>query len=115
MDLPTQERLVYKFFVVYAQREKHVGGVDFFNRQSDTSTQLRVSSHRVPFFSRTLRFGDGDSATFTISQDDVYRQYLQGFPRDDSRNLCPNTRIRLLATNSSFHILSDYFAILLLV
>ena len=103
--------------VYYAQRlsGKHVGGVDFFTRQSDTSTHLRESSYRVPFSSRALRFGGGDSAAFTISQDDVYWQYLKCLPRDDSRNLCANTRIRLQGTHSSFDILSDCFAILLLV
>ena len=114
-----QPKNVYftKFFVVYARRlsGKHVGGVDFFTRQSDTSTHLRVSSYRVPFSSRALRFGGGDSAAFAISQDDVYWQYLKCLPRDDSRNLCANTRIRLQATHSSFDILSDCFAILLLV
>ena len=38
------------------KREKHVGGVDFFTRQSDTSTQVRLSSYRVPFPSHALRF-----------------------------------------------------------
>ena len=87
--------------------------IDFFTRQSDTFTQLRVSSYRVPFSSRALRFGGGDSAAFAISQDNVYRQYLQFLYRDDSRNLCANTRIRLLGSHSSFDILSDCFAILL--